>query len=142
VLRLILVSTFLVLIAVPAFADDDTQALIATCGAADLPSEKLDDCLEQVRVAAETDSSPELAALQARLEQRLSAAAHAQPDTQPNAPAVTNVPAPPDAPPDTNVPPDSNNGRRDTGAVGQTVLHPYDPNASLPPDDDKSGDGR
>jgi hypothetical protein len=124
--RLFLISAFLVLTAVPALADDDVKTLIATCGAPDLPPDKLDDCLEQVRVAAETDGSPELPALEAQLEQRR---AHPQPDAQTNSPADTEAPAASGE--DAG---DADDDKRDTGAVGQPVLHPYDPDASQPPD--------
>ncbi|MGH6876611.1 MAG: hypothetical protein ACREHV_04440 [Rhizomicrobium sp.] len=50
--------------------DDDATTVMADCGAPDLSGSALDSCLERVRVLDETDPSPRLQSLEARLEQR------------------------------------------------------------------------
>jgi hypothetical protein len=55
----------------PAFAaEDQASAVVADCGAADLPDSQVDTCLERARVLDETDPSPQLQSLEAQLEQR------------------------------------------------------------------------
>lgn len=66
-----------ILLAGTAWAADndtgDTSALIAECGASNLPAASVDSCLERVRIHEETDSAPGLASLEARLEARVAA---------------------------------------------------------------------
>lgn len=52
-----------------AAAQSDVTAVLSDCGASDLPPSTLDSCLERVRVLNETSPSPELASLEARLEE-------------------------------------------------------------------------
>jgi len=49
-------------------ADDELASMTADCTAPDLPRQALDICLERARTLAETDPSPRLQALEARLE--------------------------------------------------------------------------
>jgi hypothetical protein len=140
VLRFALVPALLILTATPALADGDTQSLIATCSAPGLPPDKLDDCLEEVRVAAETGPSPELSALQSKLEQERSAATHPS-DALGNPPATAEPPPAAASPPASDGPDadDDDDDKRDTGAAERPVLRPYDPNALPPPNDNSRG---
>jgi hypothetical protein len=49
---------------------DDASTVLSDCGAAGLPASQIDSCLERVRVLDETDPSPQLQSLEARLEQQ------------------------------------------------------------------------
>ena len=51
-------------------APDDANAVVADCGRADLPGSAVDSCLERARVVDETDPSPALESLEAKLEGR------------------------------------------------------------------------
>jgi hypothetical protein len=90
--------TALLLAASPAVAqnytvtDDDTalSKLNADCGGTDLPDSQIDSCLERARVLDETNPSPGLETLTARLEQR---ASHASPP-----PRAMEASTPPSAP--------------------------------------------
>ncbi|HEY6577988.1 MAG TPA: hypothetical protein VIY09_01575 [Rhizomicrobium sp.] len=72
-----------------AFAgDDNDSAVMADCGVADLPAAAIDSCLERVRVLDETEPSPHLQALEARLEERATGQptrGGAEPDRRPAA---------------------------------------------------------
>ncbi|HEY2445077.1 MAG TPA: hypothetical protein VGI20_05000 [Rhizomicrobium sp.] len=58
-------------LALPASAHD-TGTLLSECGTADLPDSAVDSCLERVRVADETQPSPQLQSLEAQLVERKS----------------------------------------------------------------------
>jgi hypothetical protein len=69
--------------------DGDSGGLMTECGGIDLPDSVVDLCLERVRVREETDPTPELQSLEARLEQRaagrtesVQAAPRASPDVE------------------------------------------------------------
>jgi hypothetical protein len=58
--------------ALAAAHDSDVAQLISECGAPDLAAMAVDSCLERVRVVDETNPSPQLQSLEARLEERKS----------------------------------------------------------------------
>jgi hypothetical protein len=69
--------------ALAAAHDGDVAQLMSECGAPDLADMAIDPCLERVRVVDETNPSPQLQSLEARLEERKSGkhagTSHAEP---------------------------------------------------------------
>ena len=55
---------------------DDAASIMADCGGSDLPASAVDSCLERARVLDETDPSPQLQSLEAKLEERLTVPAN------------------------------------------------------------------
>jgi hypothetical protein len=51
-----------------ALADDDIKSLVADCGGPDVKADDIDSCLERARELGETNPSPQLQGLTARLE--------------------------------------------------------------------------
>ena len=58
--------------ALAASHDNDVAQLMSECGAPDLVNTAVDSCLERVRVVDETNPSPQLQSLEARLDERKS----------------------------------------------------------------------
>lgn len=76
--------------ALAAAHDNDVAQLMSECGAPDLADTAVDSCLERVRVVDETNPSPQLQSLEARLDERKSGIHSRTSRTQP--PPATGQP--------------------------------------------------
>jgi hypothetical protein len=70
---------------------DDANSIMADCGGADMSASVLDSCLERARVLDETDPSPQLQSLEARLEERETGQANPASPTQAAPPPVSDA---------------------------------------------------
>jgi hypothetical protein len=114
--------------AVAASGDDTPAEVMRDCGGDSLPRDEVSSCLERARVLDQSNPSPQLQSLEARLEQRVKASPE-DADTPPPPARYDQMGADDDRPP----PPDEDSGN---GSPDDEM----GPNDQPPPDEDTGPD--